>query len=103
MMISLNIGRKTSQDERDGMIMDSMGRGKFFGSGKNNMVAREDRLEVGMHRRCINRMNGLELGYNARMIFFEDIFHAMGTDDLKGACFDALEFILVSLMLELHG
>jgi hypothetical protein len=28
------------------MIMDSMGRGKFFGSGKNNLVVGEDRLEV---------------------------------------------------------
>jgi hypothetical protein len=36
-----------------------------FGSGKNNLVAGKDRLEFGMHKRCLNRMNGLELGYNA--------------------------------------
>jgi hypothetical protein len=103
MMIRPNIGRKTSQDERDGMIMDSTGRGKFLGGGKNNMVVGEDRLEVGMHRRCLNNMNGVELGYNSRMTFFEEIFHAMGTDDLRGACGDALELILLSLLLELHG
>jgi hypothetical protein len=45
MRIRLNIGRNISQDERDGMIMDSMGRGKFLGGGKNNMVVGEDRLE----------------------------------------------------------
>jgi hypothetical protein len=36
MMIRPNIGRKTAQDERDGMIMDSMGRGSLFGSGKKS-------------------------------------------------------------------
>jgi hypothetical protein len=85
------------------MIMESMGRGKFFGGGKNNLVAGEDRLEVGMHKRCLNNMNGVELGYNSRMNFFEEIFHAMGTDDLRGAYCDALELILFSLLLELHG
>jgi hypothetical protein len=34
MTIRVNIGRKASQNERDGMIMDFAGRGKFFGSGK---------------------------------------------------------------------
>jgi hypothetical protein len=85
------------------MIMELMGRGKFFWSGKNNMVVGEDRLEFGMHRRCLNSMNGVELGYNSRMTFLEDLFHAMETDDLRGACCDALELIPVSLMLELHG
>jgi hypothetical protein len=84
MKIRMNIGRKTSWDERDGMIMDSMGSGKFFGSGKNNLVAGEDRLEIGMHRRCFNNMNGVELGYNSKMPFFEELFHVMGTNDLKG-------------------
>ena len=69
-MIRPNIGRKTAQDERDGMIMDAMGRGKFFGGGKNNLVVGEDRLEVGMHRMCLNSMNGVELGYNSQMTFF---------------------------------
>jgi hypothetical protein len=35
MIIRPNIGRKTARDERDGMVMDSTGRGKFFGVGKN--------------------------------------------------------------------
>jgi hypothetical protein len=103
MTIRSNIGRKTAQDERDGMIMESMGRGKFFGSGKNNLVVGKDRLEVEMHIRCLNNMNGVELGYNARMKFFEELFHAMGTDDLGGACCDSLELILLSHLLELHG
>jgi hypothetical protein len=58
MTIRPNIGRKTSWDERDGMIMESMKRGKFFRSGKNNLVAGNDRLEVGMHRRYLNYMKG---------------------------------------------
>jgi hypothetical protein len=70
MTIRVNIGRKTSLDERDGMFMDATRRGKGFGGGKNNLVAGEDRFEVGMHRRCLNNMNGVELGYNSRMTFF---------------------------------
>jgi hypothetical protein len=101
--IRLNIGRKTARDERDGMIMDSTRRGKFLGGGKNNLVEGEDRLEVEMHRRCLNNMNGVELGYNSRMTFSEELFHAMETNDLRGACDDALELILLSLLLELHG
>jgi len=77
------------------MIMDSMGRGEFLGGGKTNMVAREDRMEVEMHKRCINNMNGVELVYNFRMTFFEEFFHAMGNDDLRGAYGDALELIVV--------
>jgi hypothetical protein len=101
MTIRPNIGRKTAQDERDGIIMDSTGRGEFFGSGKNKLVERNDRLEVEMHIR--NNMNGVDLGYNSRMTFFEEIFYAMGTDDLRGAYGDALELIMLSLLLELHG
>ena len=72
------------------MIMDSMGWVKLFGGGKNNLVAGEDRLEVGMHKMCLNNMNGVELGYNSQMTLFEEIFHAMGTDNIRGACSDAL-------------
>jgi hypothetical protein len=70
MTIRTNIGRKNARAKRDGMIMDSMRRGKFLGSGKNNLVAGKDRLEVGMHRGFINNMNGVELGYNSQMTFF---------------------------------
>jgi hypothetical protein len=69
MMIRPNIGRKTTWDERDGMIMDSTGRGKDLGGGKNNMVAGEDRLEVGMQKRCLNSMNGVDLGYISCVMF----------------------------------
>ena len=53
-------------DERDGMIMDSMGKRKFFGGGKNNLVEGEDRLEVRMKKRCLNSMNGVELGNSSK-------------------------------------
>jgi hypothetical protein len=60
-----NIGRKIAWDERDGMIMDSMGRGKLLRGGKNNLVEGEDTLEARMHKRCLNSMNGVDLGYNS--------------------------------------
>jgi hypothetical protein len=84
-IIRLNIGRKIVRDKRNGMIMNTMGRGKSMGSGKNSLVFGYDRLEVMMHGGCLNCLNGMELGNNARMTFFEEFFHSMGTDDLKGA------------------
>jgi hypothetical protein len=51
MTIRENIGRKTAQDKRNGMIMNTMGRGKSLGSGKNILVFGYDRLEVRMHMR----------------------------------------------------
>jgi hypothetical protein len=53
-------------------------------------VSVEDRLEVGKHKRCLNGLNIVEFGNNAKMTFFEEIFHLMGNDDFKGAYFDAL-------------
>jgi hypothetical protein len=85
------------------MIMNTMGRGKSMASGKNDLDFGEDRLEVRMHKGCIDCLNGMELGNNSLMTFFEEIFHSMGTDDLRGACCDALELILLSLLLEFHG
>jgi hypothetical protein len=102
MKIRLNIGRKTAEDERDAMNIEAIGMWKLFGGGKSNLVVGEDRLEAGMHRRCRKSMNGVELGDNSQMNFFEDIFHATGTDDLRGAFCDALELILLALLLELH-
>jgi hypothetical protein len=103
MNIMENIGRKNTLYERDGMIMDSMGRRNFFGSVKKNLVVEEDRLEIKMHRGCLDILNGVDLGNNSRMNLFEDLFHAIGTDDLRGAYCDSLELILLSLLLELHG
>jgi hypothetical protein len=37
------------------------------------------------------------------MTFLKDIFHVMGTDDLRGADGDALELILLAHLVELHG
>jgi hypothetical protein len=74
-----------------------------MGSGKNSVVFGKYRLEVRMHRWCLNCLNGIELGNNVRMAFFEELFHSMGTDDLRGACCDALELILLVILLKLHG
>jgi hypothetical protein len=52
---------------------------------------------------CLNGLNGVEFGNNSIMTLFKDLFHSMGTDHLRGACCDALELILLSLLLELHG
>lgn len=103
MTIRANIGKKTSWCERNGMIMDATGMGKFLGSGENNLVYGEDRLEVEMHRGCFNDLSGVELRNNAIMALFKEIFHSMGIDYLRGACDDALELILLPLLLELHG
>jgi len=77
--------------------------GNSTGSGKNNLVLGEDRLEFMMHRGCLNYLNGMELGNDARMTFFEDLFHSMGTDDLRGDYCDDLEMILLFLVLKSHG
>jgi hypothetical protein len=69
---------------------------------KNNLMFREDGLEVLRHKGCLNGLYGMELGNNIRMSFFEKI-HAMGTNDLQGTSGDALEIILFSLLVELHG
>jgi hypothetical protein len=55
------------------MIMNTVGRGKSMGSGKNILVFGEYRLEVRMHKWCLNCLNGMELGNNARMTFLEDM------------------------------
>jgi hypothetical protein len=62
-----------------------------------------DGLEVLRHRGYLSCLYGMELGNNARMTFFEQLFHAMGTNDLRGIDNDALELILLTLLVELHG
>jgi hypothetical protein len=47
------------------MIMNTVGRGKAMGSGKIILVFGEYRLEVRMHRWCLNDLNGIELGNNS--------------------------------------
>ena len=53
MMIRENIGRNIFGDERNGMIMNTMGRGESL-NGKNSLVFGYDRLEVRMHEGCLN-------------------------------------------------
>ena len=97
-----NIGRETSRDKWNVMIMNFMGRGNSLGSGKNSLVFGEYRLEVRMHKWGLNGLNGMELGKNSLMTFFKEIFHLMGTDDLRGACCDAFELIWLAILLKLH-
>jgi hypothetical protein len=85
------------------MIMDTMRRGKSLGGLKHSLVLGEDRLEVGIYRGCVNCLNGMKSRNNARMTFSKDFFHSVGTDDLWRPCGDALELVLVALLLELHG
>jgi hypothetical protein len=53
-MIGKNIGRKVFEDERNGMIMNTMGRRKSLRNGKNNLMFGEDGLEVRRHIRCLS-------------------------------------------------
>jgi hypothetical protein len=103
MTIGTNIGRKDVGDKGNVMIMNTTGRRKSQGSGKNNLMFGEDGLEVLQHIGCLSGMNGMELCNNARMTFFEDLFHAMGIEDLRETDGDALELILLALLVELHG
>jgi hypothetical protein len=52
---------------------------------------------------CLNHLNGMELRNNTGVDFIEEIFHVMGTDDLRRTNCDTLESIHLSLLLELHG
>jgi hypothetical protein len=64
MIIRVNIGRNTTRDKGNGMIMNTKGRGKSPRSGKNNLVFGYDRLEIRMHRGCLNCLNGMDFGNN---------------------------------------
>jgi hypothetical protein len=64
---------------------------------------RGDGLEVMRNRGCLNCLYSMELGNNTRMTFFEQLFHAMETNDLRETGCDALELILLALLVELHG
>jgi hypothetical protein len=85
------------------MIMNTTGRGKSQGNVKNKLMFGEDGLEVRMHRGCLCGMNEMELCNNSRMTFLEELFHAIETNDFRGAYGDSLELILLALLAELHG
>jgi hypothetical protein len=69
-MIGTNIERKASWYKGNGMIMNTTGRQESLGSGKYQLMFREDGLEVLRHRGCLSCLYGMELGNNARMTFF---------------------------------
>lgn len=83
--------------------MNTMGRRESPGSVKKHLMFREDGLTVLWHRGCLSCLYGMDLGNNVRMTFFEHIFHAMGTNDLRGTDSDSLELIWLALLVELHG
>jgi hypothetical protein len=81
--IQTNIGRKDSWYKGNGMIMNTMGRRVSLGSGKDHLMFIKDGLEVLRHRGCLCCLYGMGLGNNTRMTFFEHLFHAMGTNDVR--------------------
>jgi hypothetical protein len=101
--IGTYIGRRASWDKGKRMIMNTTGRRESLGTGKKHLMFREDGLEVLQHRGYLSFLYGMELGNNARMTFFEHLFHAMGTNDLWGTGGDALELILLALLVKLHS
>jgi hypothetical protein len=102
-MIGTDIGRKASWDKGNGIIINTTGRRKSLGSGENHLMFKEDGLEVLRHKMCLSCLYGMELGNNTRMTFFEQLFHVMGTNDLRGTDDDDLELILLALLVKLHG
>ena len=103
MTLGKNIGRKVFGDKGNGMMINTMGRGNSLGSGKNNLMFEEDGLEVRRHGGCLSGVNGMELCNNVGMTFSEEIFYAMGTNDLRGTYCDSLELILLALLVEFKG
>ena len=83
MAIWTDIGRKASGYKGNGMIMNTAGRRESLGSGKYQLMFRKDGLEVLRDRGCLCCLYGMELGDKTRMTFFEQCFHAMGTNDLR--------------------
>jgi hypothetical protein len=59
MMIGMNIGRKDTRYEGNGMIMNTTRRRNSIGSGKNSLMFGEDGLEVRMHIWCLSGLNGM--------------------------------------------
>jgi len=83
--------------------MDTVGRRESLGSGKYHLMFKKEGLEVLGHWWGLYGLYGVELGNDTRMTFFEQFFHAMRTDDLRWTNSDALKFILVASLVELHG
>jgi hypothetical protein len=103
MTIRENIGRKNSRNKGYGVIMNTKRRRKSMRSGKNILMFGNNSLETMMHKCCLNCLNRMELRNNTEVVFLEELFHEMGTDDIKRTNSETLEVIPLSLMLELHG
>jgi hypothetical protein len=56
------------------MILNTAGRGKAMGSGKNILVFGEYRLEVMMHIWCLNGLNGIEWEIMSEWPFLRTFF-----------------------------
>jgi hypothetical protein len=63
--------------------MNTVGRRESLGSGKYHLMFRNEGLEVLQHWGCLCFLYGMELGNDTRMTFFEQLFHVMGTNDLR--------------------
>jgi hypothetical protein len=70
MTIGTYIWRKAFREKGNGIIMNTTRRRKSLGSGKTNLIFGEDGLKVLQNRGCLNGVNGMELGNNARMTVF---------------------------------
>jgi hypothetical protein len=81
--IQTDIGRKDYGYKGNGMIMNTIGRRESLGSGKDQLMFIKDGLEVLRDQGCLCCLYGMELGDKTRMTFFEQIFHVMGTSDLR--------------------
>jgi hypothetical protein len=81
--IQKDIGRKASWYKGNGMIMNTTEIRESLGSGKDHLMLRSDGLEVLRHRGCLCCLYCMELGNNTIITFFEHLFHAMGTNDLR--------------------
>jgi hypothetical protein len=81
--IRTDIRRKASRYKGNGMIMNTTRRREALGSGKYQLMFRNDGLEVLRYQGCLCCLYGMELGDNTRMILFEQLFHVMGTNDLR--------------------
>jgi hypothetical protein len=78
-----NINTKLEILAWNGMMMNTMRRRESLGSGKDQLMFRKDGLEVLRDWGCLYCLYVMELGDNTKMTFFEHLFHAMGTNDLR--------------------
>jgi hypothetical protein len=101
--IGTYVGGKASWDKGNGMIMDTTGRRESLGSGEDYLMFRKEGLEVLRHGWDLCGLYGVELGYDTRMTFFEQFFHAMRTNDFRRTRSDALKFMFVASLVKLHG